>query len=96
MNIVCLECGFDNDTKTMMFGQWKECWCRRCHTKLSIVAEQSKFVQHQSVVVEGTKQDDIIPLKSKPIRRDLNLKVGTPLPNSGTCSHYSKSHRWLR
>lgn len=96
MNVVCLECGYDNNTKTMMFGQWKECWCRRCHSKLSILVEQSKFIQHKVVTTQGDESGDIIPRKSMPKKKDFILKLGRSLPESGTCSHYGKSHRWFR
>ncbi len=28
--------------------------------------------------------------------KDPVFKLGHPLPDSGTCAHYKKSHRWLR
>ena len=31
-----------------------------------------------------------------PKQRGQVFKEGTPLPESGTCTHYKKSHRWLR
>ena len=29
-------------------------------------------------------------------RRDPLIQEGKPLPEFGTCTHYKKSHRWLR
>ena len=28
--------------------------------------------------------------------KDLAIQEGKPLPDQGTCKHYSKSYRWLR
>ena len=28
--------------------------------------------------------------------RDMGVRPGQPLPENGTCKHYSKSYRWLR
>nr|CCA30109.1 zinc finger (CHY type) protein, putative [Neospora caninum Liverpool]CEL71355.1 TPA: zinc finger (CHY type) protein, putative [Neospora caninum Liverpool] len=34
--------------------------------------------------------------KKKKAKDEFTLKLGTPLPDNGTCKHYKKSFRWLR
>ena len=98
VTITCLECGRENTSRGFSYGQSKDVWCRRCHSKLTIYAEQCKFVQHQprelcipqSQVLSGA-------LKQTKLRqKEPVLKQGAPLPEYGACQHYKKSHRWLR
>lgn len=95
VTITCLECGRENTTRGFSYGQSKDVWCRRCHSKLSVYAEQCKFVQHQP---RGIPNQALIeaPKRTKVKVKEPVLKLGTPLPDYGTCQHYKKSHRWLR
>ena len=90
-----MECGRENTTSGLSYGDQRDLWCRRCHTKLSISVEQCRFIQHQP----GAALDpSVLPAgagKSKKKKEPL-IQVGKPLPELGTCSHYKKSHRWLR
>ena len=94
VTITCLECGKENTSKGFCYGQPKDVWCRRCHSKLTVSAEQCKFVQHQTRELLQTAH--AAPKHAKLKRKELVLKQGTPLPDYGTCQHYKKSHRWLR
>ena len=53
VTINCLECGRVNETQGLSYGQPRQLWCRRCHARLAVGAEQSKFVNHQPGVVIG-------------------------------------------
>ena len=92
--ITCLECGRENTTRGFSYGQSKDVWCRRCHSKLSLFAEQCKFVQHQPRELNPVTRE--APKQPKLKHKEQVLKLGTPLPEYGTCQHYKKSHRWLR
>ena len=42
-----------------------------------------------------TKKTEV-ETKKKKIPKEPGIKEGQPLPDTGTCKHYKKSHRWLR
>ena len=94
--LTCLECGRDNTTCGLNYGEHRDLWCKRCHMKLSLTVEQCRFVQHQPGVVplvpggEGRKKRG-----GKKAKEGL-IQLGKPLPEFGTCAHYKKSNRWLR
>ena len=90
----CLECGRNNTTSGFNYGEHKDIWCKRCHTKLSIFAEQCRLIQHQPGATLPLPNP--APSKSPKKQKELVIQVGKPLPEFGTCSHYKKSHRWLR
>ena len=94
VTITCLECGRENTTRCFCYGQSKDVWCRRCHSKLTVYAEQCKFVQHQPKELNRVTSE--VPKQSKLKQKEPVLKLGSPLPECGTCEHYKKSHRWLR
>ena len=94
MTITCLECGRENTTRGFCYGQSTELWCRRCHSKLTVYAEQCKFVQHQPREMSQVAHQVVKHSKRK--QNEPVLKLGTPLPEHGTCQHYKKSQRWLR
>lgn len=96
VTVTCLECGRDNPTRGFSYGPPEDTWCRRCHTKMSVGAEQCRFVVHQPAAVQVTEGTPT-PSLSRPHRnRDPAIQEGKPLPEFGTCLHYKKSHRWLR
>lgn len=59
VTINCLECGRGNETQGLSYGQPRQLWCRRCHGRLAVGAEQSKFVNHQPGVVLGEECEEI-------------------------------------
>ncbi|XP_019857960.1 PREDICTED: uncharacterized protein C18H10.09-like [Amphimedon queenslandica] len=93
--ISCVECGRDHPLKRWSFGSPLTTWCRYCHTSLVLGASQCKFIIHQpgegvfNEAIEGQR----VSAKKK---RVPDFIEGRPLPNTGTCLHYKKSHRWLR
>jgi hypothetical protein len=93
--LTCLECGRDNATSGLNYGELRDLWCRRCHTKLSLSVEQCRFVQHQPgaplLAAAGARRR-----AGGKKGREALIQVGKPLPEFGTCAHYKKSNRWLR
>lgn len=90
----CLECGRDNMTSGLNYGEHRDVWCKRCHLKLSVYIEQCRFVQHQP---GATLLPTSAPSSKKSAKkREAIIQIGKPLPELGTCDHYKKSHRWLR
>ena len=94
--ITCLECGRENSTKGLSYGQSKFTWCRKCHSKLTLFAEQCKFIQHQPGSFLAAPLGDSSSGRKNKRKLDEGIKEGYPLPETGTCVHYKKSHRWLR
>lgn len=90
----CLECGRDNMTSGLNYGEHRDIWCKRCHLKLSVYMEQCRFVQHQP---GATLLPTSAPSSKKSAKkREAVIQIGKPLPELGTCDHYKKSNRWLR
>ena len=52
--VSCLECGKSIIVTSMSFGEQRDLWCQRCHTKLSLLSNQCHFVQHQCTGVVPT------------------------------------------
>lgn len=64
--------------------------CRVCHTKLSFLIPEIKFLR-----ISNTHN---LPLKQagRPKKETLGITAGTELPERGRCKHYGKSYRWFR
>ena len=94
--LTCLECGRDNTTLGMNYGEHRDLWCKRCHMKLALYVEQCRFIQHRAgtTVLPTTLQSSGKKRSKK--AKEAVIQVGKPLPEFGTCTHYKKSNRWLR
>ncbi|KAK2842264.1 hypothetical protein Q5P01_012464 [Channa striata] len=87
----CLICSQEGLVQNVSYGQTKEFNCEHCHSKLSILAESTRF---QYIQPRITKTDST-SVNYKKIR-DPGVQKGKPLPEKGTCKHFKQSHRWLR
>ncbi len=65
--------------------------CRRCHRKMTFKIYEVKFLR----IASHASGIPLPPRKGK-VKENLGIVAGTPLPNTGRCSHYRKSHRWFR
>jgi uncharacterized CHY-type Zn-finger protein len=65
--------------------------CRSCHRKMTFKIPEVKFLR----VATNASNIPSLPRKRKP-KENLGIVTGTPLPKSGLCGHYRKSHRWFR
>ncbi|KAI8341370.1 hypothetical protein BC941DRAFT_391525 [Chlamydoabsidia padenii] len=71
--------------------------CFHCHTKLTLALLDYRFVQIGGTERLVADQAQVMKLKTKrKSKKEAALNGGQPLPNEGTCSHYSKSKRWFR
>uniref|UniRef100_A0A4W6CGD1 Nucleoporin NUP42 n=1 Tax=Lates calcarifer TaxID=8187 RepID=A0A4W6CGD1_LATCA len=86
----CLTCSQDFPSN-LSYGQTKELNCEHCHSKLSILAESTRF----QYIQPRTTKTGSSAVNYKTIR-DPAVQKGKPLPEKGTCKHYKQSHRWLR
>lgn len=89
----CLSCSQDSLLQNISYGQTKELNCEHCHSKLSILAESTRFQYIPPRTRKTGPSSDAINYKSI---RDPAVQKGKPLPEKGTCKHYKQSHRWLR
>uniref|UniRef100_A0A672I1K7 Nucleoporin NUP42 n=1 Tax=Salarias fasciatus TaxID=181472 RepID=A0A672I1K7_SALFA len=91
LTVGCLSCSQDGPLQSVFYGKTKELNCEHCHSKLSILAESTRFqfIQPRSNKTVPTN------LNYRTIR-DPAVQKGKPLPEKGTCKHYKQSHRWLR
>uniref|UniRef100_A0A3Q3WJ93 CHY-type domain-containing protein n=1 Tax=Mola mola TaxID=94237 RepID=A0A3Q3WJ93_MOLML len=80
----CLSCSQESPLQNLSYGQSKEFNCEQCHSKLSILAESTRF---QYIPPRANKTGQ----SSYPA-----VQKGKPLPEKGACKHYKHSHRWLR
>jgi uncharacterized CHY-type Zn-finger protein len=95
--LVCLACNSE-----LMLPSWRAAMkadnspqqvCHSCHTQMHFSFERCEFVILQTpslplLPAESTRKVAVVDV--------IKLRVGAPLPDSGTCKHYRRSHRWLR
>ncbi|KAF3854808.1 hypothetical protein F7725_022863 [Dissostichus mawsoni] len=89
----CLSCSQESPVQNVCYGQTKESNCEHCHSKLSILAESTRFQYIQPRTNKTGSSSG--PVYNKTIR-DPAVQKGKPLPEKGSCKHYKQSHRWLR
>lgn len=91
-----MKCNNETTAQGFFIDQPKDLYCHRCHSKISFKASGLRFIQHQqpNELTAKSKSATIIPSSRK--QMESALKDGQPLPDYGICSHYKKSHRWLR
>jgi len=89
-------------------GRWNEEQCRACHVKNAFIFERCVFQEMRgaasgggaaggrSSTRGGKEQGSGRSSVPKQYEVDAPLNAGQPLPQTGTCSHYRHSHRWLR
>lgn len=93
LSVGCLSCSQDCPLQNVSYGQTKEFNCEHCHSKLSILAESTRFQYIQPRSNKTGPRTGGVNYKSL---RDPAVQKGKPLPEKGTCKHYKQSHRWLR
>ena len=106
----CLECFTEAPIKQLQRGQAFDSNCRQCHTRLMCRFDQFEFARltPAALIQEEPKQDtrgrkaaelinpaEVAAAKNRKKEQAL-LKVGTALPNKGSCKHYKHSYRWMR
>uniref|UniRef100_A0A3Q2VZ49 Uncharacterized protein n=1 Tax=Haplochromis burtoni TaxID=8153 RepID=A0A3Q2VZ49_HAPBU len=91
LTVGCLSCSQEGPMQNLAYGQTKEFNCENCHTKLSILAESTKF----HYIQPRTNKTGSSGVSYKTLR-DPAVQKGKPLPEKGTCKHFKQSHRWLR
>ncbi|KAK5902263.1 hypothetical protein CesoFtcFv8_007536 [Champsocephalus esox] len=89
----CLSCSQESPVQNVCYGQTKESNCEHCHSKLSVLAESTRFQYIQPRTNKTGSSSG--PVYNKTIR-DPAVQKGKPLPEKGSCKHYKQSHRWLR
>ncbi|XP_036005721.1 uncharacterized protein si:dkey-24l11.2 isoform X1 [Fundulus heteroclitus] len=92
LTVGCLSCSQEVPVENVFYGQTKEFNCESCHSKLSILAESTRF---QYIQPRTSSKTGPSAVAYKTIR-DPAVQKGKPLPDKGTCKHYKQSHRWLR
>ncbi|XP_060075986.1 uncharacterized protein LOC132555651 [Ylistrum balloti] len=94
----CMNCNKETKVDSLYPGQPMDTWCKSCHQKLRVAAEDAKFtlLLPTGVETEKTKVYEVDVKKVKRIVQDPVIKFGNPLPDNGTCKHYKKSFRWFR
>lgn len=93
LSVGCLSCSQDVPMQNLSYGQTKEFNCEHCHSKLSILAESTRF---QYIPPRANKPGPSAGAVNYKTIRDPAVQKGKPLPEKGTCKHYKQSHRWLR
>ncbi|XP_034391653.1 uncharacterized protein si:dkey-24l11.2 isoform X2 [Cyclopterus lumpus] len=89
----CLSCSQEGPVQNLSYGQTKEVNCEHCHSKLSILAESTRFQYIQPRVNKTGPSACAVNYK---MIRDPAVQKGKALPEKGGCKHYKQSHRWLR
>ncbi|XP_069078449.1 uncharacterized protein [Pleurodeles waltl] len=90
--VSCLSCSQEGPVQNLAYGQSRDVSCLHCHSKLSILAEATRF---QKISFPRNTIGDLLQRPRKSFR-DPAIQGGKPLPERGTCKHYRKSCRWLR
>lgn len=94
----CMNCNKETKVDSLYPGQSMDSWCKSCHQKMRVSAEDAKFtvLLPTAVETETSKIHEVSVKKVKRIVKDPVIKYGNPLPDNGTCKHYKKSFRWFR
>eukprot|EP01119_Soliformovum_irregulare_P024084 TRINITY_DN8560_c0_g1_i1.p1 TRINITY_DN8560_c0_g1~~TRINITY_DN8560_c0_g1_i1.p1 ORF type:complete len:623 (+),score=191.54 TRINITY_DN8560_c0_g1_i1:83-1951(+) len=94
----CLECSQNFNLKGVSpTGTTYSDTCHNCHTKMSVSMDRIKFVKIRAQRSAQIPAANLPPRKKKVRDPKLaGIKVGTPLPDNGTCRHYKRSQRWMR
>ncbi|KAM7002398.1 uncharacterized protein LKV04_003674 isoform 1-T2 [Tautogolabrus adspersus] len=93
LSVGCLSCSQEGPVQSVSYGHTKELNCEHCHSKLSILAESTRFQYIQPRTNRTGPGSGAVNYKSI---RDPAVQKGKPLPEKGVCKHYKQSHRWLR
>ncbi|KAJ2173219.1 hypothetical protein GGH14_002666 [Coemansia sp. RSA 370] len=77
--------------------------CRSCYARMSVQLHEPQFVKLQAGLKMGGDSSAAQiskAVKRKVTRREemalLGVVPGQPLPKTGTCKHFGRSHRWMR
>ncbi|XP_068460104.1 uncharacterized protein si:dkey-24l11.2 [Clinocottus analis] len=89
----CLSCSQEGPVQNLSYGQTKEINCEHCYSKLSILAESTRF---QYIQPRANKTGPSACAVYYKAIRDPAVQKGKALPEKGGCKHYKQSHRWLR
>lgn len=85
----CEKCGdIGPAIKGLVAGQPQTRPCRACHIKQSISITTTSFL----IINHASTSSNI----GSRTAQNLGLVRGQPLPDTGVCKHYRKSHRWFR
>jgi len=99
--LTCTNCSASSRMKEVFSGVTRTSVCRHCHSKMAISFSSVAIGMQPDTSATGAdlaallKQLDIDGGKKKK-GDEFVIRVGTPLPDNGTCKHYKKSYRWLR
>merc|ERR1712232_681860 len=99
----CGACTEVSNVRNVGPGYRKKGECNACFSKMNISVEGADLLGQQVnhwrgiAEVEGQRLTARRQLQeARQHERDLGIRAGQPLPDNGTCKHYSKSYRWLR
>ncbi|KAJ1857472.1 hypothetical protein GGH12_001638 [Coemansia sp. RSA 1822] len=77
--------------------------CRSCYARMSVQLHEPQFVKLQAGLKMGGDSSAAQiskAVKRKVSRREemalLGVVPGQPLPKTGACKHFGRSHRWMR
>ena len=92
MQIVCLNCSGEEDNPPAIqvpiySGEIISSKFPKCYHPFSLSLGQVSFIQAGKIL-------KLVHKKKKNLQSGIT--IGQPLPQSGACSHYSKSFRWYR
>lgn len=95
--INCLDCSKDNKLQALSPGQSNTTWCFYCHQKLTVAANNGRFVKLSATTQIDAKNACTLEVQGRvKAVKDPAIIEGKPLPNNGTCTHFKKSFRWFR
>ncbi|KAK2197632.1 bifunctional Zinc finger [Babesia duncani] len=95
LSATCEQCDTVFTVRDVKIGLKKNGSCRGCFSKFSLTfdAIECGALEPHQVIQKAIR---IVKREQKKSAVSQRFKVGTPLPNLGTCSHYQKSFRWFR
>ncbi|GFE55615.1 CHY zinc finger [Babesia ovis] len=95
--VTCESCDTQCKVRDVQNGTSKRSNCRGCFAKLALGFRGVEFGRDNTVETRVNKPVHVRPKVSRPKTPGVRgLKVGTPLPDNGSCKHYAKSFRWFR
>eukprot|EP01026_Neomeris_dumetosa_P058539 TRINITY_DN5453_c0_g1_i5.p1 TRINITY_DN5453_c0_g1~~TRINITY_DN5453_c0_g1_i5.p1 ORF type:complete len:807 (-),score=134.73 TRINITY_DN5453_c0_g1_i5:335-2419(-) len=102
LSVQCTECGQQFALRDVQVGQSAFKDCRSCYKKCEVqfASIQFNLIKESNSQRKQQKKKSAVKTSSKgskkPPQFNGALKVGQPLPATGTCKHYQHSHKWYR
>merc|ERR1712137_274349 len=101
VDVICDECTKSIRIRNVAPGYSKRSECPECFAKLNFAVRGAEVLGTRDGIhlVEQAREQKKAYQQvqtARRLEREMGIRVDTPLPENGTCKHFTKSYRWLR